>query len=98
MAMVSVRKETPHGNARQILSTQLRRWRLRQGLPLKQVATEIGVALSTFSAWESGARFPSAENLDVLAGYMKVNVCELLRPEETLPVRVSVSGHPVGLG
>ena len=64
-------------SARQIFSANLRRWRTQQKYPLKHVARELGIAVSTWSQWETGKRFPPDSLLDLLAKYMRVPVCQL---------------------
>ena len=50
----------------------LKRW------PLKRVAAELNVSVSVVSDWERGTRFPSAENLLLLASLYKQPVCQLM--------------------
>jgi transcriptional regulator with XRE-family HTH domain len=67
-------------SARNILAANLRRWRSVRKLPLKHVARDLGIAVSTWSQWETGKRFPPDDLLDLLANYMRVPVCHLLCP------------------
>lgn len=60
------------------LANRLHRWRAEQQLPLKRVASDLGVSIAIVSAWENGDRFPSVEHLVALAGYMRCPVCHLL--------------------
>ncbi len=57
---------------------RLRVWRRAEGLPLKRVAHDLDVSVSVVSQWERGLRFPSVRNLDRIAQYMDVPVCNLL--------------------
>ena len=57
---------------------RLREWRQGLGHPLKRVAHDLGVSVSVVSQWERGLRFPSVKNLDRIASYMELPVCNLL--------------------
>jgi transcriptional regulator with XRE-family HTH domain len=67
-------------SARQILAANLRQWRKLRNYPLKRVAGDLDIAVSTWSQWETGKRFPPASFLDRLADYMQVAVCQLFCP------------------
>ncbi|MBT7847450.1 MAG: helix-turn-helix transcriptional regulator [Lentisphaerae bacterium] len=58
----------------ELLATNLRLWRMRQGLLQKQLAPELHVGISALSAWEKGDRFPLPTNLDLLAKRLGVPV------------------------
>jgi len=64
---------------RSALSANLRMWRKRRGVPLKQAAGELGVAVSTWSQWEGSKRFPSDRMLILIAMYLQIPVCRLIR-------------------
>jgi transcriptional regulator with XRE-family HTH domain len=57
---------------------RLRVWRHELGHPLKRVAHDLDVSVSVVSQWERGLRFPSVRNLDKIATYMELPVCNLL--------------------
>jgi transcriptional regulator with XRE-family HTH domain len=61
-----------------MLSRRLQRWRAASGIPLREVARNMGVSISTVSAWEHADRFPSASHLDGLADCIGIPVCALL--------------------
>lgn len=42
---------------------------------MKVVAAEIGVHESTYCLWETGKRFPNAENIDAIATYARLPTC-----------------------
>lgn len=64
--------------AAQAFGNTLREWRIGRQLPLKAVASEIGVSVSTVDAWETAVRFPSGVHLDRVSAYMGLPVCALL--------------------
>ena len=59
-----------------LFGRRLRAWRERNGLPLKAIASDLGVSVATVSAWERGDRFPSGQHLEMLARQYKLCVCE----------------------
>ena len=54
-----------------------RNWRLKNNIPLKKVAMDLGVSIATVNYWESGRRFPSARYLEKLANYTGLPPCRL---------------------
>lgn len=64
----------------------LKRLRKDKGLTQAQLAEALGVGKSTISMYEVGAREPSFEMLDILAGFFKVELIELMQPDESLTV------------
>lgn len=68
----------PASTLARILSARLRQWRLSRRIPLKRMAAELGVSISTISAWERGARFPSASHLERLSARTGLPVSRLL--------------------
>jgi len=72
-------------------ATAFRNWRLKNNIPLKQVATDLGVSIVTVNYWESGKRFPTGRHFEMLAEYTGVPPCRLFcvmadkcRPAECL--------------
>jgi DNA-binding transcriptional regulator YiaG len=63
--------------ARRILGNRLKTWRSQNGWPLKRVADEFGVSVSTWHRWEQGGRFPSADLLPLLSNYLNIPICRL---------------------
>ena len=70
---------------RESLARRLRIWRAHAGLPLKRMAADLGVSPSSLYAWETGARFPTAEKLDDLAKYLGLCPKRILCPAEPFP-------------
>jgi len=56
----------------------LKRLRQQSGLKMYVAAETLGVCKSTWSQWESGKRFPSAEMLAAIAACLHVKPCLLL--------------------
>ena len=61
---------------------RLKKWRMEQGLALKQVAATMDVPKTTLSAWENGDRFPSQANLIKLARLLARPLCTLFCTED----------------
>jgi len=55
----------------------LTNWRRKRHLPLKQVALDLGVAVSTISSWERGTRFPTGRHFELLVDYTGLPPCRL---------------------
>ena len=58
-------------------ATAFRNWRLREHIPLKQVAADLGVSIGTVNKWESGKRFPTGRHFELLAEYTGLPPCRL---------------------
>ncbi|MGA2441766.1 MAG: helix-turn-helix transcriptional regulator [Tepidisphaeraceae bacterium] len=58
-------------------ATAFRNWRLKENVPLKKVATDLGVSIATVNSWERGKRFPSGRHFEMLADYTGVPPCRL---------------------
>jgi transcriptional regulator with XRE-family HTH domain len=54
-----------------------RNWRTKNKIPLKKVASDLGLAASTVNSWELGKRFPTGRNFEMLANYTGVPPCKL---------------------
>jgi transcriptional regulator with XRE-family HTH domain len=52
-------------------------WRRKNKLPLKKVAADLGVSISTVNLWESGKRFPGSRNFEMLLDYTGLPPCKL---------------------
>ncbi|HRV30151.1 MAG TPA: helix-turn-helix transcriptional regulator [Kiritimatiellia bacterium] len=61
-----------------IFASNLKRLRQQSGLKMYVAAETLGVCKSTWSQWESGKRFPSAEMLAAIAACLHVKPCLLL--------------------
>ncbi len=58
-------------------ATAFHNWRVKNNIPLKRIARDLGLAVSTLSDWESGQRFPTGHNFEMLAEYTGVPPCKL---------------------
>ena len=63
---------------RRSFADAFRNWRRKKGIPLKQIAVELGFSIATVSKWERGERFPNGQNLEMLAEYTEQPPCHLL--------------------
>lgn len=61
-----------HCDIRRSFATAFRNWRFRNNIPLKKVARDLGLAVSTVNSWELGERVPSGYNFEMLANYTDV--------------------------
>ena len=61
-----------------VFAANLRELRRQRGVSIKRAASELGVAQSTWSQWESGKRFPPGLFVELLAAYFRVPPCRLL--------------------
>jgi len=61
-----------------VFAANLRALRRQRVVSLKKAASELGVAQSTWSQWESGKRFPPGIFVELLATYFQVPPCRFL--------------------
>jgi transcriptional regulator with XRE-family HTH domain len=52
-------------------------------MKMEAVAAELGVATSTWGHWEEGRRFPTLENLALLARYTGIPIQHFLCPHKS---------------
>lgn len=62
---------------RQRFGRRLRAWRLSRDFGIKTVAKRVGVSVATVSGWETGRRFPTPENLDLLCQLTGLAPCQM---------------------
>ena len=58
-------------------ATAFKNWRRKNHIPLREIARDLGLAVSTVSSWELGDRFPTGRNFEMLANYTRVPPCRL---------------------
>ena len=58
-------------------ATAFRNWRVKNQIPLKKIAKDLGVSIATVSTWESGKRFPTGYNFEGLVEYTGLLPCKL---------------------
>ena len=66
-----------HCDVRASFATAFRNWRLKENIPLKQVAKDLGVSIATVNTWESGKCFPTGRHFEMLVNYAGVPPCKL---------------------
>lgn len=71
------------GDIRAEFSRRLRAWRERLDVPLKGLAFDLGVSVSTVAAWENGTRFPGIDNLIALAQHTGIPACQFVCASES---------------
>ena len=67
--------------------TILRNLRRQDRMTQGELAEKLGVAKSTISMWENGARKPSYEMLEAIADYFNVNISHLLGDKTATPAQ-----------
>ena len=58
-------------------ATAFSNWRRKNRIPLKKIAKDLGLAVSTINSWELGERFPTGRNFEMLVNYAGVPPCRL---------------------
>jgi transcriptional regulator with XRE-family HTH domain len=58
-------------------ATAFRNWRLKNHIPLKKIARDLGLSVSTVNSWELGEQFPTGRNFEMLVDYTGVPPCKL---------------------
>ena len=66
-----------HCDIRASFATAFSAWRRKNRMPLKKIAKDLGLAVSTINAWELGERFPTGRNFEMLVNYSGVPPCKL---------------------
>jgi transcriptional regulator with XRE-family HTH domain len=66
-----------HCDVRASFATAFGNWRRQNKVPLKAIASSVGVSIATVSAWELGKRFPSGLNFERLVNYARLPPCKL---------------------
>jgi transcriptional regulator with XRE-family HTH domain len=63
-----------------LLVGRLRDWREQHDIPIKRAAADLGVSPATWDHWEKGRRFPTMDDFNLLAQYLRLPPCLLLCP------------------
>ncbi|MCX6929300.1 MAG: helix-turn-helix transcriptional regulator, partial [Verrucomicrobia bacterium] len=71
------RKRQFHCDVRASFATAFTNWRRKSKIPLKTIAKDLGVSISTVSAWELGEYFPTGYNFELLVEYTGLPPCKL---------------------
>lgn len=62
---------------RERFGRRLRAWRHSRKYGIKIIARRVGVSVATVSGWETGRRFPTPENLDLLCQFTGLAPCQM---------------------
>jgi len=71
------RNSNSHCDIRTSFATAFRNWRVKNNIPLKKIAKDLGLAVSTVNSWELGERFPTGYNFEMLVNYTGEPPCRL---------------------
>jgi transcriptional regulator with XRE-family HTH domain len=66
-----------HCDVRASFATAFRNWRRTSKIPLKKIAKDLGVSISTVNSWELGEYFPTGCNFEMLVEYTGLPPCKL---------------------
>jgi len=66
-----------HCDVRASFATAFTNWRRKSKIPLKKIAKDLGVSISTVSSWELGEYFPTGYNFELLVEYTGLPPCKL---------------------
>ena len=72
-----VPKQEFHCDVRASFATAFSSWRRKNRIPLKKIAKDLGVSISTVSSWELGENFPTGYNFELLVEYTGLPPCKL---------------------
>jgi len=75
-------KSNFHCDIRASFASAFGNWRRKNNIPLKKIARDLGLAVSTINSWELGERFPTGRNFEMLANYTGVPPCRLTHQPE----------------
>ena len=74
----------PQSDIKVIFAKRLKTWRKSRRLPLKKIAADLGITVSTLCQWENRVYFPSSDNFNLLVLYTKLPPCHFLCPDSLL--------------
>ena len=66
-----------HGGVRASFATAFSAWRKKKRIPLKTIAKDLGVSISTVNSWEAGQCFPGGRNFEKLVEFTGLPPCKL---------------------
>ena len=64
-------------DVRASFATAFNNWRRKNKIPLKKIARDLGLSVSTINSWELRERFPTGRNFEMLVNYTGVPPCKL---------------------
>jgi transcriptional regulator with XRE-family HTH domain len=71
------KKSQFHCDVRASFAIAFSNWRRKNNMTLKTIARDLGVSISTVSTWESGERFPTGCNFELVVEYTGLPPCKL---------------------
>ena len=66
-----------HCDVRASFAAAFGAWRRKNKIPLKTIARDLGVSISTVDSWEIGLSFPGSYNFEKLVEYTGLPPCKL---------------------
>ena len=76
-ALAVAQKPHFHCDIRASFACAFGNWRRKHKIPLKKIAGDLGISVSTVNLWESGKRFPGGYNFEMLVDYAGLPPCKL---------------------
>ncbi len=58
-------------------ATAFRNWRVKNIIPLKQIAADLDLSIATINSWETGKRFPTGPHFELLTHHTGLPPCGL---------------------
>ena len=71
------KEPVPHCDLCVAFAAAFKHWRLKNNLPVKQIAADLGVSVPTVCTWETGKRFPTGRHFERLIDYTGLPPCRL---------------------
>lgn len=64
------------------IGSRIKQLRIEKGISQKDMASMIGIPVSTYSNYENDYREPKAEIIDKIASVLEIKICELLNSDD----------------
>ena len=92
-----VQKPQFHCDVRGSFATAFTNWRRKSKIPLKAIAKDLGVSISTVSSWELGEYFPTGYNFELLVEYTGLPPCKrfCVMADKCVPADCSLAMRPL---
>ena len=82
-----------HCDIRASFATAFSTWRHKNNIPLKKIARDLGLSVSTINSWELGERFPTGRNFEMLVDYTGVPPCRIFWPSPSTGFSLQQNGN-----